>query len=359
MLTSPLQPLGPGARLALLANPVARRAGSARRLREAALVLRERYQIDIVSPADPAAIASAARAAAASHDGIVVLGGDGTLNRVVNALGENSTPVGLLPLGTGNDFARAMKIPTDLRGAAVRLLNGRVRMVDLLEVNGHLFCTAGLLGLPADAALSVDRWTRPSSWTRPFARLLGGATYRLAGIRHLMLRGGTTRTLHLRLSPSMCESGDLRAPSGPSAERADPITCGGNESWPHVRVEAPSESVPVMVHDGHRRMATHGVFVANTAVLGGGLVLPLDADESDGRMEVAVIRRMPRLRLWWAFACLAQGWPVPEGVLDIARAPAVEIVSDEELPFTADGDLLCRDTRFAVRVRPCALRVIC
>lgn len=304
--------LHPGARLALLVNPVARRAGEARWVEEAARVLGGRYGVELVAPADPAAIESAARAAAASHDGVVVVGGDGTLNRVVNALDGRSVPVGLLPLGTGNDFARAMGIPPSAAEAAGRILDGRVRRVDLLAVNGRLFCTAGLLGLPADAALSVDRWTRPSSWTRPAARMLGGATYRLAGLKHLVLQGGQTLTLHVR-------SGE----------------------------EPP------------RPATTHGVFVANTRVLGGGLMLPLDADDSDGRMEVAFISRMPRLRLWWAFACLAQGWRVPDGVLSVVRTDRFEIVSEQELPFMADGDFMCRDTRFGITVRPGALTVIC
>lgn len=310
--------IGPGARLALLTNPVARRAGHTGRVEAAANVLRRRFHVDLIVPADPASIAEAARAAASSHDGIVVLGGDGTLNRVVNALGSQAVPIGVLPLGTGNDFARAMGIPAQPVAAAERLMEGGVRAVDLVDVNGHLFCTAGLLGLPADAALSVDRWTRPSSWTRPITRLLGGATYRLAGLQHLALQGGRTRTLRIREGAT--GEGD------PSAEP--------------------------------RQFVTHGVFVASARVLGGGLVLPLDADEADGRIEVGIIPRMPRLRLWWAFVCFAQGWRVPDGALDVIRAAAVEIVAEHELPFTADGDLLCRDTRFHIRVRPGALRVI-
>jgi diacylglycerol kinase (ATP) len=312
------QLIGPGARLALLVNPVARRAGCTSRVEAAANVIRSRFQVDLIVPADPAAIAAAARAAASSHDGIVVLGGDGTLNRVVNALGGGAVPIGLLPLGTGNDFARAMGIPEEPVEAAERLLEGRVKAVDLLDVNGHLFCTAGLLGLPAEAALSVDRWTRPSSWTRPVARLLGGATYRLAGLQHLILQGRRTHALRIR--------------EGVPGERS--------------------------LAEAYRQSTTHGVFVASTRVLGGGLVLPLDADEADGQMEVGIIPQMPRLRLWWAFVCFAQGWRVPDGALEVIRAAAVEIVAEHELPFTADGDLLCRDTRFQIRVRPGALRVI-
>lgn len=127
-----------GARLAVLVNPLARRAGHACWVDEAVRVLLQRYQVDVVSPADPVLIASAARTAATSHEAIVVVGGDGTLNRVVNAIGETVVPIGLLPLGTGNDFARAIGILADATPSAqvgVRVL--RPRVADSHRRAGH------------------------------------------------------------------------------------------------------------------------------------------------------------------------------------------------------------------------------
>src|SRR5947209_4888355 len=67
---------------------------------------------------------------------IIAAGGDGTLNEVINGIGENVTKVrvGLIPLGTGNDFARTIGVPTDLEGAIDLIAAKKTRAVDLVRV---------------------------------------------------------------------------------------------------------------------------------------------------------------------------------------------------------------------------------
>src|SRR5947207_1272409 len=67
---------------------------------------------------------------------IVAAGGDGTLNEVINGIGEDlgDACVGLIPLGTGNDFARTLGVPTDVEAAIDLILDGRQRAVDLVRV---------------------------------------------------------------------------------------------------------------------------------------------------------------------------------------------------------------------------------
>jgi diacylglycerol kinase (ATP) len=67
---------------------------------------------------------------------IVAAGGDGTLNEVINGLQENAgeTRVGLIPLGTGNDFARTIGLPTDLETALEVIRAGQTRAIDLVRV---------------------------------------------------------------------------------------------------------------------------------------------------------------------------------------------------------------------------------
>jgi diacylglycerol kinase (ATP) len=83
---------------------------------------------------------SAARCARAALrngcDLIVAAGGDGTLNEVINGIQENGakTRIGLIPLGTGNDFARTIDLPTDPEAALEVLRNGHTRAVDLVRV---------------------------------------------------------------------------------------------------------------------------------------------------------------------------------------------------------------------------------
>lgn len=80
-------------------------------------------------------------------DFIVLGGGDGTFNNAATALMEIGKPVGILPLGTGNDLARTLGIPLDLKGAVDVILRGRSHRIDLGEVNGRPFFNVASFGL--------------------------------------------------------------------------------------------------------------------------------------------------------------------------------------------------------------------
>lgn len=80
-------------------------------------------------------------------DCVVVGGGDGTLNAAAPALVETRLPLGVLPLGTANDLARTLKIPTDLVQASDIICGGILHRIDLGRVNGHCFFNVANIGL--------------------------------------------------------------------------------------------------------------------------------------------------------------------------------------------------------------------
>ena len=89
----------------------------------------------------------ARRAVQENSQVIVAGGGDGTLNAVATELLRTSIPLGVLPLGTWNHFAKDLRIPQDLEGAARNLLTGRAVPVDVGEVNGRIFLNNSSLGI--------------------------------------------------------------------------------------------------------------------------------------------------------------------------------------------------------------------
>ncbi len=96
----------------------------------------------------PRSLAEAAREAAASDvDCVVVGGGDGTISTVAGALAGTSKPLGILPLGTLNHFAKDLRIPVDLRGAISVIVNGNIKSVDVAEVNGEVFINNSCIGI--------------------------------------------------------------------------------------------------------------------------------------------------------------------------------------------------------------------
>lgn len=99
-----------------------------------------------------------------SEGTVVVLGGDGSLHAVVTALDQldrlRDVVVGLVPLGTGNDFARTLGIePTDPVAAARQLLDSRERDVDLVRGgDGSIVVNAAHVGVGAEAAIAAKPW---------------------------------------------------------------------------------------------------------------------------------------------------------------------------------------------------------
>ncbi|MBU2531252.1 MAG: YegS/Rv2252/BmrU family lipid kinase [Alphaproteobacteria bacterium] len=87
-----------------------------------------------------------------SYDVIFVAGGDGTINGLLATLVELSTPVGVIPLGTANDFAKALAIPADPIEAVDALLAGEPHDVDVGLVNDLHFINVASIGLGADVA---------------------------------------------------------------------------------------------------------------------------------------------------------------------------------------------------------------
>ncbi|HEV7348301.1 diacylglycerol/lipid kinase family protein [Telluribacter sp.] len=91
---------------------------------------------------------------------IVAVGGDGTVNEVGRALLHTGTPLGILPLGSGNGLARHLALPLELTSALKRLLSGKPLTIDSAQLNGNpFFCVAGV-GFDAHVSHSFSQYTK-------------------------------------------------------------------------------------------------------------------------------------------------------------------------------------------------------
>jgi len=88
---------------------------------------------------------------------VIVGGGDGTLSSSAHVLAGSETALGVLPLGTGNTFARGLELPLDLEGAAKVLAKGEFARVDVGRVNGRIFINSVSLGASEQIASSLDK----------------------------------------------------------------------------------------------------------------------------------------------------------------------------------------------------------
>ncbi len=123
---------------------------------------------------------------------IVIGGGDGTLSTAASALVETEATLGVLPMGTLNHFAKDQQIPLDLAGAVRAVVTGRVKRVDVGEVNGRIFINNSSLGIYPDI---VDLRQRLG-----FGKWIG-----LAAATWMVLRRGSTLSIKME-----SDSGDRR-----------------------------------------------------------------------------------------------------------------------------------------------------
>ncbi len=216
---------------------------------------------------------------------VVVAGGDGSLHAVVNALHRldrlSSTPLGLIPLGTGNDFARGVGIPLEPEEAARVVGAGHRTPTDLIvDDTDTVVINNAHLGVGAEASRAADKW-KPR---------LGKLGYAL---------------------------GALSAGYQPQFVRVT-VTVDGQEI---VR---------------RRRVAQ--VAVGNGSSVGGGTELIPGADPADGELVIIVSRARGSLRRWAYVARLRRGKHHLMKEVDRATGCSVVVEGDPFYVIT-DGEI--------------------
>lgn len=154
------------AHVLLVVNPAARQVAAQPHLPAVAQErLRELgVESDLLLTAVPGEATEFARSAPEhGYDAVIVAGGDGTVNEVVNGLAGTGVPLGLIPLGTGNVLGDCLRLtPGDLEGACRAIAGAQVRAVDLGCVNGRRFAVMAGIGL--DAQIAADTGDQWKSW---------------------------------------------------------------------------------------------------------------------------------------------------------------------------------------------------
>jgi diacylglycerol kinase family enzyme len=98
-----------------------------------------------------------ARARSGKIDAVIIGGGDGSVRTAASVLADSSVPLGILPLGTLNHFAKDLGIPLQLAEAAAVIAAGRLRAVDLAEVNDETFINNSSIGIYPYMVIERDR----------------------------------------------------------------------------------------------------------------------------------------------------------------------------------------------------------
>ena len=277
-------------RVALLVNPAARAGAHTGAATRAAERLRTHgVQTSILSGGSAAESSALLRAAIqVGVDAVAVAGGDGTVNLAIQEVAGTGIPLGIVPSGTGNDFAATLGLrEMDVTAAADTIAAGRTRRIDLARVtrgDGSTQYFGSVLASGFDSKVN-DR-ANAMRWPR------GGSRYNIAILVEFLTLAGIPYEVELELADGTRE---------------------------HVV--------------GDLVMAT----VGNGRTYGGGIPICPDADPADGLLDLVLVRPAGRLRLLRLLPRVYRGTHggVPE--VSIRRVRSVRLSSPGVTAY-ADGD---------------------
>ena len=263
-----------------LVNPGAGN-GSARAAVDHLRVLAGRLGAGLVVTRKVGDLAEQARRAA--EDGVerlLIVGGDGTLHHAIQGLAGTATAAGVIPVGTGNDLARALQVPWGVEAAVRHALAAPVRRIDLIRA-GDIFC-AGYAGAGFDSEVTRRanqvRWGR-GRWIYPWAAL---------------------RTLASFTPP-----------------RARVAWDGGSFEGRVMFVDA-----------------------TNLPSYGGGMRIAPDARIDDGLLDLLLVKEVSRLTFLSVFPKVYKGQHVGHPALLLERARRVEMTFDRLVDLYGGGEAI-------------------
>ncbi|KAF2412218.1 diacylglycerol kinase [Microbacterium sp. B35-04] len=277
-------------RVALLVNPAARAGAHTGAATRAAERLRTHgVQTSILSGGSAAESSALLRAAIqVGVDAVAVAGGDGTVNLAIQEVAGTGIPLGIVPSGTGNDFAATLGLrELDVTAAADTIAGGRTRRIDLARVtrgDGSTQYFGSVLASGFDSKVN-DR-ANAMRWPR------GGSRYNIAILVEFLTLAGIPYEVDVELADGTREtlSGDLV-------------------------------------------MAT----VGNGRTYGGGIPICPDADPADGLLDLVLVRPAGRLRLLRLLPRVYRGTHVGVPEVSIRRVRSVRLSSPGVTAY-ADGD---------------------
>jgi diacylglycerol kinase (ATP) len=283
-----------------IVNPVAGKGTGARIASVIAAEFRgQGIRVEVVQTPSPDEAARLAREGAADgYRTIIAAGGDGTANEIANGIAGSGAALALYPIGSGNDFARALGYPRRRRDVPRFVREARRRTIDVGEVNGRVFVNCAGVGIDGHIAQRIAATSRVTGKTFGYfaGSLVGIATYRPQPMRVVV-------------------DGEL--------------------------------------HTG--RFLT--VVAANGTHFGSGMHVAPEASLDDGQLDVLLAGDLSRWSSLLALGKIYRGTHVDGKTILMKRARAIEIELERPLRAQLDGETITAQ-RFSIRVRPGALEVL-
>ncbi|MEZ5935503.1 MAG: lipid kinase, partial [Alphaproteobacteria bacterium] len=237
------------------------------------------------------------REAGPTSDLVIVGGGDGTINSVIDTLLDLEKPLGILPLGTANDLARTLALPARPEEAAEVILRGRTQRIDIGRVNDKSFVNVASLGMSADMARALTAEIK-ATW--------GVLGYPISLWQVLKRR----RSIRVEID---CDGRKLRA-------RAIQISVGNGRFY------------------------------------GGGMAIAADAAIDDGTLDMVLMAPQTLWQLLRRLPIFRWGWHDLNATVSHLRGREITLKATRTVPINTDGEITT-ETPAEFRLLPKALEV--
>jgi diacylglycerol kinase (ATP) len=240
-----------------------------------------------------------AREAAKTSRVVVAYGGDGTVGDVVRGIYGTEALLGIIPVGTGNDTARNLKLKLDIEESCATVLAGIARPIDIGLVNGVPFINNMGTGFDSRVMQTMNSGVR-------FAR--GKIAFNIAILQTIF--------------------------------------------------SFPSFHMTLTVDDGEpRKFKAMMLSVLNGQVYGGGMIAAPQAEMDDGMMDMLLIREVSKAQRLRILTLVQSGKHIGHPAIELVRARKIKVETYPPLPINMDGDLR-GVTPFELEVVPRALKVL-
>lgn len=236
---------------------------------------------------------------------LVVVGGDGTLQSVMPELVGYDIPLGIIPAGSGNDFARALGIPLNPKQALEYLLDGGIKKIDIVQTGSQYCVTVIGIGIDGKVAQTVND-SGYKKWFNYFR--LGHFSYVLSLFQVLLQYRPNTVTL---------------------------IVDGTEMTFSNVWLIA----------------------VANIPNYGGGMLICPGASCSDGVLDICIVHGISRFEFLRIFPQVFAGKHILHSGVSMLQGKVLKVLSSSPMLAHGDGEVIGQ-TPMEIAVRKKAVHVI-
>lgn len=212
---------------------------------------------------------------------IIAVGGDGTAYEVVNGIREEDVVLGILPSGTGNDFARMLMLPKEYNEILEIIKASRKRKIDIGLINNRYFLNCSSVGIDAEIVKETEY----------IKKYISGTLAYIVGVLKTLIK----------------------------------------YKYKNIRIEIDGRLM-------HREIEL--VAVGNGKYYGGGMKINPMADLDDGLLDVCIVNKISKIKFAALFLTVFKGKHLGIKEVEILRGKEIKILGDDYLMLNADGDII-------------------